>query len=234
MRTRMDANACASDLSYNRIQSISVQSSDPGEVPLLHLNLSHNAFATSSAILLPGTVQTLDLSGNRIGTLSREMAEQMPRQLKSLVLSGNGMTSIDGRYLPTTLKRLDLTRNSIETILLDTPSYALVSHPEFVLEIEPNQAPIPTSLLCMQPPPRLANNYMCVIETPKHAMVTAILGKYLLGLIVVVLIGYAAFQSLKQYQSSSGVSELTDRSTYISSNYLEQPKTSSSNRVAVA
>ncbi|RHY29155.1 hypothetical protein DYB32_005383 [Aphanomyces invadans] len=60
--------------------------------------------------------------------------------------------------------------------------------------------------------------------------IVAIIGKYFLGLIVVILIGYAAFQSLKQYQSSSGVSELTDRSTYISSNYLEQPKTSSSNR----
>ncbi|ETV74465.1 hypothetical protein, variant 1 [Aphanomyces astaci] len=229
--TRLPPFVASIDLSYNFIQSIPSATSEAADVALLSLNLSHNALSSSISLLLASTVQTLDLSYNHIVTVSSDYAERLPRQLKTLSLKGNGLTSIDGRHLPTSLQHLDLTENSVESILVDAPSYALLSHPEFDLMIEPDQTAKPTSPLCIQPPPRVKDNFICLIAASQGLLLTAFVGKYMLGFVVVTVTAYALWQSMKQFQSSATANNggvlagIQERSTYISSNYLE-PKTS--------
>ncbi|KAF0753215.1 hypothetical protein AaE_005789 [Aphanomyces astaci] len=213
--TRLPPFVASIDLSYNFIQSIPSATSEAADVALLSLNLSHNALSSSISLLLASTVQTLDLSYNHIVTVSSDYAERLPRQLKTLLLKGNGLTSIDGRHLPTSLQHLDLTENSVESILVDAPSYALLSHPD---------------PLCTQPPPRVKDNFICLIAASQGLLLTAFVGKYMLGFVVVAVTAYALWQSMKQFQSSTTANNdgvlagIQERSTYISSNYLE-PKT---------
>ncbi|ETV74466.1 hypothetical protein, variant 2 [Aphanomyces astaci] len=207
--TRLPPFVASIDLSYNFIQSIPSATSEAADVALLSLNLSHNALSSSISLLLASTVQTLDLSYNHIVTVSSDYAERLPRQLKTL----------------------DLTENSVESILVDAPSYALLSHPEFDLMIEPDQTAKPTSPLCIQPPPRVKDNFICLIAASQGLLLTAFVGKYMLGFVVVTVTAYALWQSMKQFQSSATANNggvlagIQERSTYISSNYLE-PKTS--------
>ncbi|RHY24290.1 hypothetical protein DYB36_004682 [Aphanomyces astaci] len=116
--------------------------------------------------------------------------------------------------LPPFVASMDLTGNSVESILVDAPSYALLSHPEFDLMIEPDQTAKPTSPLCTQPPPRVKDNFICLIAASQGLLLTgvtvcssysnmigtysvAFVGKYMLGFVVVAVTAYALWQSMK-------------------------------------
>ncbi|RLO07462.1 hypothetical protein DYB28_005880 [Aphanomyces astaci] len=75
--------------------------------------------------------------------------------------------------------------------------------------IEPDLTAKPTSPLCTQPPPRVKDNFICLIAASQGLLLTgvtvcsncaytvAFVGKYILGFVVVAVTAYALWQSMK-------------------------------------
>ncbi|KAG9398229.1 hypothetical protein AC1031_014831 [Aphanomyces cochlioides] len=151
------------DLSFNEIRHISSLPSDQTS-SVLNVNLSYNALTASSYLELPSTIQTLDLSYNRITSMDESIWRNLPRSLQSLSLKGNGMTTVRCSSMPPKLRQLDLSGNSIQTIIADVASFNLLTRPDFVLVIDPNQTVVSADPACLKPPSYIHGNFICVTE----------------------------------------------------------------------
>ncbi|KAH9114893.1 hypothetical protein LEN26_006757 [Aphanomyces euteiches] len=221
------------DLSFNEIRDISALPSDQTS-SVLNVNLSHNALTASSYLELPSTIQTLDLSYNRITSMDESFWRNLPRSLQSLSLKTNGLKTVRCSSMPPKLRQLDLSGNAIQTIVADVASFNLLTRPDFVLVIDPNQTVVSTDpAACLKPPSYIHDNFICVTEatssTASQSAFVGFMGKYAAGFFIVLVVVYAARETIRAQRNRLG--DLQERSTYISSIYIKSPTTQSTDYV---
>ncbi|CAK4067029.1 unnamed protein product [Aphanomyces euteiches] len=227
------------DLSFNLIANFPSPSADQSS-RVLSLNLSHNVLTSLSFPQLPSTIQTLyvrrrlldgqDLSYNRITSIDGSVWSNLPRSLQSLTLSGNNLTTLRCSNLPTQLKRLDLSGNAIQSIVMDAASYNLMSQPDFVLTIDPNESIVSTDPTCLTPPSYFNGNYICVTTSATSSSTgsgnfAGFMAKYGAAGFIVLVVLYAANQTFRYRRRHND--DFHERSTYISSNYIKSSAHSS-------
>ncbi|EQC37640.1 hypothetical protein SDRG_05232 [Saprolegnia diclina VS20] len=118
--TSLPPNVTSLDLSQNALSSLAVDA----YTSLTFLNLSRNAFQSTSALSLPTSLRILDLSENNVSYLDATTWDwQRYPSLSKLILRSNNLVRLECNQFPASITEIDLSGNPLVSFTMDQATY---------------------------------------------------------------------------------------------------------------